>query len=335
MRITALVKSREHVCCRYRAAAFRAHFESLGHHVDIRSWSSAWFLCQLFPGLQSDIDVLIVQRRLFPAWQLNLLRRRVSCLIFDFDDSIYLHSSFNLRGPDCSKRLARFRHMMQTADIVIAGNDFLRDQATALTDPAKVHVIPTCVEVGRYPSAAHDPHRPRVKLAWIGSSSTIRGLEKQRDLLERFGRVVPNLELTIICDRSLSLDHLPIDFRLWNETTETADLADADIGFSWLPDDAWSAGKCGLKVLQYMAAGLPVIANAVGVQKTLVRHGETGFLVDTPDEWEAAVRRLANDADLRRLMGAAGRRVVAAEYDVARGAAAWENVLRGIEAVRA
>jgi len=124
---------------------------------------------------------------------------------------------------------------------------------------------------------------------------------------------------------------MPIDFRPWQQATETTELADADIGISWLPDDGWSAGKCGLKVLQYMAAGLPVVANPVGVQKNLVRHGETGFLVETPDEWEDAVRLLAADPELRRHMGQAGRRRVEEEYLVARGVAGWQHVLRSLE----
>jgi glycosyltransferase involved in cell wall biosynthesis len=121
----------------------------------------------------------------------------------------------------------------------------------------------------------------------------------------------------------MTLDHLPVDFRPWSGATEGAELAEADIGVSWLPDDSWSRGKCGLKVLQYMAAGLPVIANPVGVQKEMVRHGETGFLAETADEWCEAVQRLAADPQLRRRMGQEGRRIVESDYSVAAGAARW------------
>jgi glycosyltransferase involved in cell wall biosynthesis len=285
----------------------------------------------MFPSFLGGIDALIIQRKLFSPWQLNLLRRRVRWLIYDFDDSVFLRSSFNPRGCECPKRFARFRHMVQTADMVIAGNGYLHDQATALTEPAKVHLIPTCVDVGRYSLARHDPQGSRVKLAWIGSSSTIRGLEKIHDLLDRLGKGLPQLELKVICDRSLLLHHLPVEFRSWQEATETAELADADIGISWLPDDGWSKGKCGLKVLQYMTAGLPVVANPVGMQKKWVRPGQTGFLVETADEWEEAVQLLASDPSLRRRMGLAGRRLVEAEYHVSRGAAAWERALRSLE----
>lgn len=334
MRITALVKSLEHVCCRYRIAAFRSHLERGGCNVAIRPWSSAWFFQRMFASFFEDVEadsLLIVQRKLFPAWQLRLLRRKVRWLVYDFDDSIFLRSSYNPRGHDCPKRFAQFRLMVQHADAVIAGNEFLRDQAAALAEPHKVHLIPTCIDANRYPLAQHDPARPHVKLAWIGSSSTIRGLEKISGLLERLGRAIPNLQLKVICDRSVQVDCLPIEFRPWDQATESAELADADIGISWLPDDGWSAGKCGLKVLQYMAAGLPVVANPVGVQTNLVRHGETGFLVETPDAWEDAVRRLSGDPELRRRMGLAGRRLVEEEYHVSRGVADWRRVLRSLE----
>jgi glycosyltransferase involved in cell wall biosynthesis len=331
MRITALVKSHDHVCCRYRVAAFRGHLEALGHRVDIRACSNAWFLRQMMPSFLGGIDALIIQRKLFPSWQLNLVRRRARWLIYDFDDSIFLRSSFNPRGQECLKRFAQFRQMVQAADVVIAGNGYLHAQAATLTEPSKVRLIPTCIDVERYALARHDGQRPRVKLVWIGSSSTIRGLARIHDLLDRLGKGLPQLELKVICDRSLLLDHLPVDFRRWRQSSEAADLADADIGISWLPDDCWSKGKCGLKVLQYMSAGLPVVANPVGMHKEWVRPGETGFLVETPEQWEGAVQLLAREPALRRRMGLAGRRFVEAEFQVTRGAAAWEEVLRSLE----
>src|SRR5438552_17844971 len=133
MRITAMVKRHDHVCCRYRVAAFQPSLQAFGHAVDIRPWSSGWFLQQMLPSLLDDSDVLVVQRKLFPAWQLKMLRHTVRWLIFDFDDAIFLNSSYNPRGRDCPRRFVQFKQMAQAADVVIAGNEFLRDQATTFT----------------------------------------------------------------------------------------------------------------------------------------------------------------------------------------------------------
>ncbi len=329
MRIIALVKNRDHVCCRYRIAPFVSDWERQGHEVEVRPWSAAWMFGQLLAGGRKPADLLIIQRRLFTLWQWRLLRRIARRIVYDFDDAVFQHSSYNPEGSSCPRRFRQFREIAQSSDIIVAGNSFLREHACALADPVRVHLIPTCVEVSRYPVSTH--HRMReVKLAWIGSSGTLRGLERIGGLLEEIGKSALGVELRIICDRSLKLTNLRVDFRDWSENTETTDLAESDIGISWLPNDRWSDGKCGLKVLQYMAAGLPVIANPVGVQATLVTPGETGFLAETTNEWITAVHRLANDPGLRRRMGEAGRRRVQAEYDTSRGTKLWRKVLRAV-----
>jgi glycosyltransferase involved in cell wall biosynthesis len=102
-----------------------------------------------------------------------------------------------------------------------------------------------------------------------------------------------------------------------------------------VPDDPWSRGKCGLKVLQYQAAGLPVVANPVGVQADMVRDEKTGYLVETTENWVAAVRRLAADPTLRRRLGTAGRAQVESTYNVTAGGAAWAGVLDRIRPLSA
>ncbi|HXG11809.1 MAG TPA: glycosyltransferase family 4 protein [Gemmataceae bacterium] len=330
MHLTALVERPDHVCCRYRLAAFRPSLERAGHRLEFRPWPrSCWSRLRLARTLR-NADAVILQRRLLPGWLLHLLRCEARLLLFDFDDAVFLRDSYSPKGLASPRRLQRFAAVVETADIVVAGNDFLREQAARWTDPARVHTIPTCVDPGRYPLAEHARQGDGVELVWIGSASTLRGLELIRSLLENLGRCWPGLRLRLICDRFLQFRHLPVVPCLWSEATEAADLAGADIGISWLPDDAWSRGKCGLKVLQYMAAGLPVVANPVGVQAEMVRHGETGFLVRTADEWAEAVGRLAHDPALRRRMGRAGRRRVEADFSVARGAARWVALLDGL-----
>jgi hypothetical protein len=98
---------------------------------------------------------------------------------------------------------------------------------------------------------------------------------------------------------------------------------------SWLPDDLWSRGKCGLKVLQYQAAGLPVVANPVGCQNEMIRPGANGFLASEPAEWVEAVRRLAHDHELRRRMGLAARRGVETDYSIAAWSETFINSMTG------
>jgi glycosyltransferase involved in cell wall biosynthesis len=325
MRIVALVASPDHVCARYRIGAFRSHFEHAGHSFAIRPFPRIWWSRWFLGGDLAQADVVIVQRRLLSTWQLALLRSHVRRLVFDFDDAIFLRDSYDPRGLYSRRRIHDFAAMVRVADAVVAGNNFLREQALSWTTRQRVHVIPTCVEPDIYPIAAHRD-QPETRLVWIGSASTLQGLVRIRPLLNQLGERYPGLRLKLICDQTLELRTLPVEFCLWSEKTEAQDLATADIGISWLPDDRWSLGKCGLKVLQYMAAGLPVIANRVGVQTEMVQHGVTGFIADSPTEWLEAVGAL-RDVEVRRRQGVAGRRRVESDYPVERGAALWLEAL--------
>jgi glycosyltransferase involved in cell wall biosynthesis len=330
LHLIALVESPEHVCCRYRLAALRPYLEPAGHRLELHSWPKGWW-SRIWVGKElAHADLVIVQRRLLSALQLYMLRRSVKRLTFDYDDAVFLRDSYS-GALKSMRRQRRFAAMIAAADLVIAGNVFLSVHAARWTPSDRVHVVPTCVDLARYDPAAHHRSGAGVQLVWVGSSSTLAGLELVRPLLEEIGQRCPEVRLKLICDRFLQLDRLPVLACPWSEQTEAAEIADADIGISWVPDDAWSRGKCGLKVLQYMAAGLPVIANPVGVQSEFVRHGETGFLAETADQWVYAVRRLANDPVLRRQMGEAARRCVAAELSVRHAAKAWLGLLEGMQ----
>jgi glycosyltransferase involved in cell wall biosynthesis len=328
--LTALVEGPDHVCCRYRIAALRPYLERAGHSLMIRPRPRHWWSWLGLGKALRDTDVVILQRRLLSRWQLALLRRAARWLIFDVDDAVFLRDSHAPKGLFSTRRLRRFACVARAADAIVVGNSFLGAETARWAAAGRVHLIPTCVDPARYSLAAHGPRAAGVKLAWIGSSSTLRGLEAIRPVLEEIGRRVPGVGLRLICDRSLKLDHLPVEACPWTEVGEVRALAAGDIGISFLPDDLWSRGKCGLKVLQYMAAGLPVVANPVGVQADMVRHGENGFLVKTTTEWVQTVGRLSQDAELRCRMGSTGRRRVETDFSVCRGAARWLELIAGL-----
>lgn len=314
MDVVALVPGRDHVCTRYRIAGFAGHLAKVGLRLRIEpladTTAGRWRqFRRRRPG-----QILFLQRKLLPLWQLALLRRAADLLVYDFDDAVFLRDSFHPRGPYSLTRHLRFRATVHLADLVFAGNEYLADAACRHTNPKKVQVLPTCVDPARYRPAQHADRRP-TRLVWIGSSSTVRTLDEARDLLEAIGRAIPGTVLRVICDRFPQFQNLEVEPAPWSEATETDDLVAADIGISWVPDDAWSRGKCGLKVLQYMAAGLPVVASPVGVHRQMVDQGP-GFLAASVDDWIETLRRLAADPRLRQTMGREGRHRLEREFHV-------------------
>jgi len=332
VRLAALVESNDHVCTRYRLRAFEPRLRAAGHTLELHPLPKNWWGRLTIANSVRDADVVVLQRKLLSRPEVALVRRRARRLWFDFDDALWMRDSYSPKGFASRKRMARFRTIVRAADAVIAGNAYLAEQAMQSGARGSL-IIPTCVDVARYPVARHE--RTGANLVWVGSSSTIRGLEAIAPLLETVGRKVPNVRLKLVCDQFLQLNHLAVLECAWSESTEAAEIAAADIGISWVPDDPWSRGKCGLKILQYMAAGLPVVTNAVGVHAEMVHHGETGYLVESESEWVDAIQMLARDPDLRRQMGARGRRRVEKQFSVEAGAALWVNLIAGLTTGRA
>ncbi|MHC4178155.1 MAG: glycosyltransferase family 4 protein [Planctomycetota bacterium] len=317
MKVLALIQSPDHVCYRYRIEAFAWALAERGLQLEsVPLRQGTWArIGQLRAAARAD--VVILQRRLLPIWQSTLLRLGARHLVYDLDDALYQRDSYSRKGPQSSVRMARFWATVYAADAVTVGNHYLERFTSAFVRPEQVHVIPTCVEPRWYHLARHRRVGSAARLVWIGQQSTLASLDRARECLAAAAGRLPGLALRMICDRSVGLPGVKVEPRRWSSATEAAELADGDIGVNWLPDDRWSRGKCGLKVLQYMAAGLPVVANPLGENRRMVVDGQTGLLASTPREWAEAIARLAADPSLRRRMGAAGRRLVDQRYSVA------------------
>jgi glycosyltransferase involved in cell wall biosynthesis len=187
-------------------------------------------------------------------------------------------------------------------------------------------VIPTVIDAARYEAKSHGPiSTPR--LVWIGSHSTLPYLQGFLPAIEQAAGEVPGLKLLTIADVTVTSDRIEVEHEPWTEAGEAAALCRGDIGIAPTPRDPWTMGKCGFKILQYMAAGLPVIASPVGANAQIVVDGETGLLPPKPENWPSSIKRLADDPLLRARMGTAARQRVRAEYSLERAADEWAALL--------
>jgi glycosyltransferase involved in cell wall biosynthesis len=217
--------------------------------------------------------------------------------------------------------------MASACDHLLAGNGFLA-AAAACHNPA-VTVVPTCIDAGHY-AGDHPKPRDSVDLVWIGSRSTRKYLVEALPALRLAAARVPRLRLKIIADFDLPDAGLATLAIPWSAATEARELGAAHIGIAPMRDDDWSRGKCALKVLQCMAAGLPVVSSAAGANAEIVLAGETGYLVGDDAAWAARIAELAGDATLRERLGAAGRRRASADYSLTAGFARLAGVFAAL-----
>lgn len=308
-RILFLSKGETSASTRYRAMQYlpllqRAGFEAV--HVTV-SGGVRNYLYALRRAATADIVVIL--RKTFPAPVLWLLRRLSRKLVFDFDDAVFCNSD----GSPSVTRMRRFAAMTRACDHILAGNGFLAENA-ARFNPA-VTLIPTSVDTSQYAAESRKPD-DRIDLVWIGSRSTRKYLLEALPALRLASARLPRLRLKVIADFDLPDVGLPTLAVPWSSATEANELASAHIGIAPMRDDDWSRGKCALKVLQYMASGLPVISSNVGANVEVVDDGVTGYLVSSDASWCERIVELAADTRLCSRLGNEGRKRVLADYSV-------------------
>jgi glycosyltransferase involved in cell wall biosynthesis len=248
-------------------------------------------------------DVLVVLKPRQPVRLLDALRRINSRLVVDVDDAIW---EWNANSA------VRFRHAVDLAALVTAGSRHLVQAVSLTGSPRKVECIRPAVDVAAYTPRRHAVGR-QIAVGWIGGASSLEDfVPAARTALQKL--VAEGLiELRIVC--SEPLDAVPSRFVPWGVATEAGDVSSFDVGVTPMRDDPASRGRCGLKTIQYQAAGLPVIASPVGASLELV-DSATGFFARSAHEWESRLRELAANAELRQRLGAAARARAEAEYDL-------------------
>jgi glycosyltransferase involved in cell wall biosynthesis len=244
---------------------------------------------------------------------------------YDFDDALFVGSTlpWNRRYSWLKQEAAHCRTYLSRARLVIAGNEYLADYARHSAQ--RVEVIPSCVDPSIQPLTEH-AEREVVRVGWIGSVSTSAYLRPVVPVFERLNAHGLRAKLVVVGGREI-IQAPWVEHRRWSLETERRDLATFDIGIMPMPDNDWTRGKCGYKLLQYFAAGVPAVASPVGVNRTMLAE-ERGRLAGTEDEWLSTLTELVKDAKLREEMGKAARVFVEREYSYQRWAPELAAMLR-------
>lgn len=262
-----------------------------------------------------DHDLLWIQYEMFPYLPLidGLLARFASRpIIYDIDDAIF--HMYDAHPSATIRRLlgGKLRPLVRHAAVCLCGNDYLAQYVTAAGGRAMI--VPTVVDIDHFrPGLRRD--QPTLTIGWIGSPSTWRYVEPLLPtLLPAMTRL--GARFRVVGAGPAARGIAGIDAVEWNEAREVADLQAMDIGLMPVPDELWARGKCGYKLIQYMACGVPGIASPVGVNGVIVDHGMDGLLARSPADWVAGLEQLARDPDLRSRMGEQGRAKVVANYSL-------------------
>ena len=260
-------------------------------------------------------DAVCIQRRLLSPFEFYWIRKKSSKILFDLDDAVMYRSSSSSR-PHSLSRWLKFRSMVKGSDVVTVGNQFLKRQVLKVDPKKKVFVIPTSIDTNLYPRKKKFSNRDEIILGWIGTKGNLKYLKKLEPVFQTIRQRFPRAKLKIVSNDFYDSSHLPVVKKLWKLEDENEDLISFDIGLMPLDDDLWSKGKCGLKIIQYLSVGVPVVCTPVGVNSDIVRDGENGFWAMGHQEWVDRLSNLIQNPDLRLQMGLKGIKTVEREYSL-------------------
>ena len=275
-----------------------------------RTWASLFLVHQY--------DYIVVHREAAPLgppvfeWIIAKLWKKK--IIFDFDDAIWIPNiSEQNRLATLVKCFWKTSKICKWAYKVSAGNDFLAQFARKYND--SVVVIPTCVDTEDRYNKVVEQNTGRPSIGWTGSHSTIKYLDEIAPVLQKLDADF-DFDFYVICNKPPLLQLKNLKYIEWNEKTEIEDLGKLNIGVMPLTADQWSEGKCGFKIIQYLALGIPAVASPVGVNSKIIEHSTNGFLCSTNEEWYSNLKQLLRDESHRATMGKEGREKIIKGFSI-------------------
>jgi glycosyltransferase involved in cell wall biosynthesis len=275
----------------------RAYARRLGWLARAARFDLIWIEKELFPRLPATLERILAG-----------LRRPY---VVDYDDAVFHDYDLHPSGWFRFALSRKIDQVMKHATTVVAGNEYLAARARS-AGAREIRVLPTVVDMDRYPPGPR-PGSEVFSVGWIGTPMTAGYLAHVRDPLRKL--VAEGAARVVAVGAGADpVPDVPVEVQPWSEGGEVAAIRQFDVGIMPLPDEPWERGKCGYKLIQYMACGLPVIASPVGANVDIVQHGVNGFLARDDRDWHDALRALRDDPQLRAGMGQAGRQLVQERY---------------------
>lgn len=257
-------------------------------------------------------DVVLIQKKTsFHPVELALMKRLNPRIIFDMDDAVMLHE-LEHHKPLTGKNLIKFIRTVNHCAAVVAGNRFLA--AFAEPNCKRVYELPTPIDTQRYELKDYSTPSDKVIIGWVGVRGNLHYLKRLEAVFQKLSAEFPNLYLKIVSNDFIDMDGVRIIKERWALDTEIESLRSFDIGIMPLDDTLWARGKCGYKILQYMGVGVPAVASPVGINSEFVRHGESGFLASSSEDWYKALKTLVAESQSRQAFGLKGRKLVEQYY---------------------
>lgn len=317
---------------RWRAYAYRPYLEERGWEVVIEPLLTDSYLESLYrtgrkslrevarglgrraswlaKGETERFDVISVQYELFPhlpfVCEASFYRRFGKRIVVDYDDATFAMYMERAWLKD------KISQVMAHSRLVLAGNSYLASYARRWT--RHVALLPMAIDGKTYrPKGSYETGRMPV-VGWVGTPVTSRELSQAADVFQRVAKETPFRLRCIGAAPGLAIPGVEVEVVRWSADREAEEIHGFDAGVMPLVENAFTVGKCGFKLLQYMGCGVPSVATRLGANSEIIRDGENGYLASSHEEFAEKLGALLRDRERREKLGRAGRTTVEQRY---------------------
>ena len=267
------------------------------------------FTLKKYDGIYVFLYVVPFTNIFFEKLYINISKK----IIYDFEDLVFLLKTSKENWiASYLKSKEKYYYLMKNSNYVVTCTPYLNDIAKKYN--SNTMDISSSVDTEKYVIKKF-LNKKQIVLGWSGSYSTGPYLKILEEVLEY---VVPkfNLKLLVIGAKKKYIEKINHDLIPWNDKTEIEDLQNIDIGLYPLPEEEWVYGKSGLKAIQFMALGIPVIASSIGTNFRVIDHGINGYLATNKQEWIDYIKLLSDNESKRKIMGEKAREKVLKNFSV-------------------
>ncbi len=235
-------------------------------------------------------------------------------IIYEYDDAIWIPGGEKMSFiKKWLKATWKIKYIIKWSYKVAGGNEFLCNYARQYN--SSVFFIPTVVDTEHGHFKQRDQHSSnKIVVGWTGTHTTLHNLEVIDGVIPELKKEI-DFDVLIISNKAPNWD-FDFIYKEWELETEQDDLLKMHIGIMPLKQGPWFEGKCGFKLIQYQACGIPAVASPVGVNALITLHNKTGFIANSKEEWKIYLKKLITDASLRASMGKEGREHIEKNYSL-------------------
>ncbi len=259
-----------------------------------------------------------------------LIRLLSKKIIYDLEDFVVLKKG----EEENPNPLLKFIRSNRKTDFLIKNSDYIITSSPSLNDyclnknkKKKSSFISSSVDTNKFKPSNNYKNDHKIVIGWTGTFGSKPYLDLLREVFIELGKSY-EFKLRFITNFDYQLPGLDLEVIRWSKESEVLDMQSLDIGVYPLEDSEWVKGKSGLKAIQYMAFGLPIVASNLGINPDLISHNINGLLASNNDEWLDHLKKLVEDSELRRDLGLAARKLAVDKYSLSAIESKYLDILK-------